>query len=300
MYILAPYRVVSFAVHLLLSLGLISGGLTLAQERGAALFAMNATQFPCEQALKIFEPGGKITSLAVLWGTFGSDTRCLVKWAEMMRAQGVKHVLQIHVSNETCRRANGRKCSNDELYPKLSVSRLNKALAKRDAQVIKELADRIKEIKSFTDTLESENLELIMSTGLEDNYSVAAYPVVLETVRSNWPHKVVRNPVGALRDKSRLNADYLEIHGATPNLSAPCIANLDGEDIVFPHRRSPITQHVGWDGVLKYVKEYQPRCRVTFLWSSPWQGLFSNSFPTPTERKFEISDEDIAAIRSIP
>lgn len=305
MRIFTPYRFALFVIYLLLGSLCISGGSALAQEaltqeRGAALFAIGAPQFPCDQALKIFEPGGKITSLAILWGTFGNDTRCLVKWADKMKLQGVKHVLEIHLTNETCRRTNNRKCTSDELYPKLSVSKLNRALEMRQPEVIQEIVSRITEIKALTDTFDSKELELVLSTGLEDNYSFGAYSAVLETVRAHWPHKVVRNPVGALMDKSQLTADYLEIHGASPDLSAPCIANLDGEDIVFPHRRSPLAQRVGWDEVLQYVKEYQSRCRVTFLWSSPWQGIYSEAFVEPTARKFEVSDKDISAIRAIP
>jgi len=63
---------------------------------------------------------------------------------------------------------------------------------------------------------------------------------VLELVRAEWPYSIVRNPVGALKDRSPLGAEYLELHGAKPGFAAnqPCIANLDGEDMAFPHRRA--------------------------------------------------------------
>lgn len=262
---------------------------------------MNAPTFPCDSALAAFEPGGNITGLAVLWSTFGSDTACLTRWARRMQQLDVPHLLEIHLSNETCRRAKNRKCSDAELSPTLSVAEYNRALAARSAKVIEPLRARIVEIAQVVSAFNTPTLELILSTGLEDNYSREAYAVVLETVRANWPHKVVRNPVGALRDTAKLGADYLEIHGVSPEFSAnePCIANLDGVDIVFPHRQSPTRERVSWNAVKNYVRSYQPRCRVTFFWSAPWQGLFSDRFPNPSERTFKVSEADIAAIRSV-
>lgn len=278
-----------------------AGTHALAQERGVALFAMMSERFPCEQGLKFFEPGADITALSILWSTFGNDPRCVTEWAAKMAKSGRKHTLQIHLSNETCRRAKNRKCSEAELSSGMSVSKYNRALESLDPAAIGALELRIKEVREFADRIKTPSMELILSTGLEDNFSLAAYKVVLERVRANWPHLVVRNPVEFNRQRDQLSADIYELHGPNPPFleGQKCIANLDGVDIVFPHRRSPTSERVSWKDTVSYLERYRERCRIAFLWSAPWQGLHSDKFPLVEQRRFVVSDEDVAAIRGI-
>lgn len=272
-----------------------------AQERGVALFAIMSERFPCEQGLKFFEPGADITALSILWGTFGDNQRCVTEWATKMAKSGRKHTLQIHLSNETCRRAKNRKCSEAELSSDMSVSKYNRALESLDPAAIGALEGRLKEIRAFADRIKTPSMELVLSTGLEDNFSLAAYKVVLERVRATWPYVVVRNPVEFNRQRDQLSADLYELHGPKPPFleGQKCIANLDGVDIVFPHRRSPTSERVSWKDTIGYLQRYRERCRITFLWSAPWQGLHSDQFPPTEQRKFVVSDEDVAAIRGI-
>lgn len=267
-----------------------------------AYFALTAPTFPCRQALRIFDPPSKYTALAILWSTFGSDLSCLQTWAERMEKLDIPHTLLIHLSNETCRRENDRICTDSELSPQLPRKRYYRLLEQRDPSVLDPLVARIREVREAVSKLKSKKLQVILSTGLEDNYSPEAYAVIVAVMRAEWPYKIVRNPVGNLPEISSAGADFLELHGPTPSFSKDeaCIANLDGDDINFPGRPSPLHKSVDWQDVITYVQRYERRCRITFLWSAAWQGIFSEVFVPPQKRIFKVPRADIKALRSIP
>lgn len=267
-----------------------------AQNVGLGLFALQSPTFPCESALRAFSSSESPT-LAILWGTFGGDNRCLERW--LRDARNRPHLLEVHLSNEACRR--NKRCSESDFLPSLSVAQLNARLEQKDARILQSYAMKVREIRNTLAPFMTERGEYLISTGLEDNFSDAAYGMVLETVRANWPHKVVRSPVGDPRRRDRAGADYLEGHGATPqfNGETPCIVNLDGDDMHFPHRSATLRNNRSWEEVLKFVETFSKKCRATFLWAAPWQGVSDATFSRPLDRRFVLSNEDVEAVKKL-
>jgi len=267
-----------------------------AGEAGVAFFAMPSPTFPCDRALEVFEEGSPL-ALAILWSTFGEDAVCLKKWFELRKNE--PHFLEIHPTNETCRRSTD--CEDCEITPHLAVREYNVRLAARDPKILEPLTKRIQAIAEIVKPYVSGGNEIVLSTGLEDNFSAEAYAVVLETVRAAWPYKVVRNPVLKLRSANHLTADYLELHGDTPVFpdGVACIANLDGVDMQFDHRRAILADRVSPDAVVQYLKRYKERCRVAFLWSAPWQGIHTQRFVRPSQRKFIVDDRDLSEVSKL-
>jgi hypothetical protein len=264
------------------------------QDVGLAFFAMPSPKFPCEAALAPFKESDR-PALAILWGTFGKDLSCLKRWSEVI---GTKpHLLEIHISNEACRR--NKRCLESDFLPHVSVAQLNRKLEARDTEVLSHYTALIQEITSSLSPLFKERGEYLISTGLEDNFSTKAYDSLLATVKEAWPHKVVRSPVGSPSKVKLLSADYIEGHGPAPTFreGEKCIANLDGDDIVFPHRKAGTSRIIHWEALGEYVRTYSSRCRSTFLWAGPWQGLHSDTFIPPLDRNYMVSDEDMKALR---
>ncbi len=263
---------------------------------GVAYFSILSPHFPCAQALSVFETGAE-PALATLWGTFGEDTSCLAKWFET--APTKRHILEIHPWNGPCIR--NKRCEPHELGAGLSAKEFNRKVEQGDEQLLRTITERIREIKTSVEKLARPSDELILSTGLEDNYSPAAFEKILRLVKENWPYKIVRNPVGDLRNRGYAGADYIELHGPKPAFGPNdrCIANLDGTDINFPHRQGTDPQPISWREAGEYVQRYSKKCRLTFVWSGAWQGLFGKSFQPPSARSFKVEEADITRVKEL-
>jgi lysophospholipase L1-like esterase len=267
-----------------------------AKEVGVAYFSILSPHFPCAQALSVFETGAG-PALATLWGTFGKDTRCLAEWFKT--APEKPHTLEIHPWNGPCIR--NKRCESDEIGAGLSIKEFNRKLEQGDEQLIRAITERIREIKAAVEKLARHSDELILSTGLEDNYSPAAFENVLRVLKEHWPYKIVRNPVGDLKNKEYTGADYLELHGSDPMFGPEdrCIANLDGTDINFPHRAGVDPQPISWQKAKEYVERYSKQCRLTYVWSGAWQGLFGRSFQPPSARSFKVEQRDVEMVKQL-
>jgi|GEM_PF-2782556 len=267
-----------------------------AKEVGLAYFSLLSPRFPCDRALSVFEAGVRPV-LATLWGTFGDDTSCLARWFQTSPEKS--HTLEIHPWNGPCIR--NKRCESHELGAGLSTKEFNRKLEQGDEQLTRAITERVREIKAAVEKFARPADELILSTGLEDNYSPAAFERVLRLVKESWPHSVVRNPVGDLKKKGYAGADYLELHGSEPQFSSDdrCIANLDGTDMHFPHRSGLGPDAISWQKANEYVKRYSQRCRLTFVWSGAWQGLFGGQFQPPSARTFRVDEQDLRQVREM-
>ncbi len=263
-------------------------------QRGIAFFSLLSPQFPCDDALKIFD-STPLPALAILWGTFGTDTACLKKWFAMFPSS--QHTLEVHLFNGPCLRNN--RCEASEFGAGLTPRELNSLIESRDAKILNNLSERIDAIKVAIEKLARPSDELILSTGLEDNFTPKAYQIVATLVKERWPYSIVRNPVGNLREKGSTGADYIELHGSAPNFAADalCIANLDGTDISMPHRMGIPPRPISWEEAQLFVRKYEQQCRVTFLWAGEWQGLIRGEFAVPSKRRLVVDERDVRLVR---
>lgn len=234
---------------------------------GFSSFAALSPKFPCSQFLKI---QSKKPAMAILLTTFGADFKCVNRFIELNKSR--QHLIQIHPLNGPCRR--NKRCDSNEIAYKDSIERFNQKLERGRGKVFfqikKKLSNAIKKIKA------NKNTRLIISSGLEDDYTVRAHRAIVALIYETLPDAfIVRNRVGSLC------ADYpCESHGVFPDRTAD-IWNQDGDDL-------SVRDDAKW--LSRCLKDFRLAC---FLWSSRAQGIYSNEFIKPRLRNFEISNHDV-------
>lgn len=255
-----------------------------AQFTGHSGFALCDKDFPCDKYLSIvnFSPAPAIT---FVWGTWGEKGECACAAKFMQQNWWRPHLVQIHFSNENCRKHH--ICREGELYGSLSPSAYNRALENYDFFVYLAIQQRILDIRGWTDLHKNPNTTLMLSTGLEDQYSFRAYRQLSAYLHApgHWPHIVNRNPLGG---RPYVYGDFYEKHG----LSARCringanIANEDGSDPDAEDSERFLRNNKDCFARFTWRKEHQGRSRASGRVNTP-----------PRERRFVISDRDIRELQ---
>ncbi|MBD2341795.1 hypothetical protein H6G64_33210 [Calothrix sp. FACHB-156] len=265
---------------------------------GLSAFPMNQN-FPCEQWFKAME-GVQKPAMAVLWGTFGRDKSCANRFMNQNRNQ--PHLLEIHFSNQTCLQNLGnpeRKCQRGELTQGLNVDQFNQDLINNNPDLIEKIKTRVQRIKAWVDSAKNSNTQIVLSTGLEDNYKDGAYGKMVELIReAGWSYPIARNPEQNSYQNFK-DANYLELHPGKTRLNqypewnngnrkpakpGACIVNLDG--VSAPDEVS-VEQAKG------FIQRHQD-CYAVFLWNKDSQGLGSGK--PPMERDFSLSNDHVSKL----
>lgn len=244
---------------------------------GLAEYAILSPQWPCKEAREA-ERGLPVLRKAVLWNTFGTDTQCLLKHLEDPRLAA----LEIHLINEVCQR-NGN-CGPYEFLYGVSLEDYNHKLIMRDDALLSKLRQYLSPIKDLLDKNLRRTTVCYVNPGLESNVSKEAAEVLIEETRILFPGcRIVWNPVGINPDAVPIAGTVFELHGSTPPLVAPCIADLDGVDISFPTRPAFLPSSILSTEIPQYFRRYS-QCDITFLWISEFNGLRSSPFIDPRSR----------------
>lgn len=247
---------------------------------GLAAFAAMNPRFPCDAYLRS-QSSAPRPGMVVVWGTFGYDATCVARFIE--RFSDRPHLLQIHLSNEVCRR--NKRCKEFEVRPHWNIRRYNQALDSKDSQLFAELTARVQFIRHFVETLQTSNTTVVLSAGLEDNYSISAFRNLLELLRAEWPGLISRNP---LRPESgRLGADFIEAHLLDYDFNGePCIATQDGVLGSFRHSE-------------QFIRNFSNQCFATFLWRAETQGAAQRVWTPPLKRKFRLGERQVRELRTL-
>jgi len=268
---------------------------------GVSFYAIQGySKNECARALKVFN-GLRKPALAMLWGTFGVSNQCIQQYLEKFSA--TPHILEIHITNNTCLR--GRICRRGEILRGIVPRRYNTLLESKDPGLMAALKGRINSIVITMKRIRGENTQLLISTALEDNYSLAAYEVVrslLVEAQTVTPFLIVRSPMSG-REQNVTNADLFEAHGFSPRIDprweGRCLVNNDGDEIVFRGRVRPGQKRPS--ELLSYLKRYQSQGCWVFLWWSGAQGLLPKLGPriSPMRRTFILRPRDISTINEV-
>lgn len=263
-------------------------------------FAAQAfTESQCNQSLQVFN-NVHTPCMAILWKTFTLPENNLCTQRFLKRFEGKPHILQIHSSNEAGRR--NRRLSRYEHLPGLSVNEYNKRLGRRHRRAVKAVQKNASQIKHFVKDHANVNTHLIISTGLEDNYSLEAYKTIIQTIKAVFKDvqnvQYVRNPVGD-HEKYFKGADYIELHGVQPHIKSAgrCIQNLDGISINFSNTKSN-SQEILLSAVSDFIKRGQALSCINILWWKEPQGLIGD-FKHPRSRKFLIEQYKVNLINNL-
>lgn len=249
-------------------------------EGGAVLAAMN-DRFPCDAFISAVS-SAKHPAMAVLWKTFGDDLSCMKKFTETFKDR--PHLLEIHLSNETCRRS---KCEKEELFPSWSVSQMNAALERDDKALGDAVNSRMLDIYAAAMALKNPNSKIIVSTGLEDNYTNRAFDRMYQWVAEVWAGEIVRSPVD-YGETYKGKADVIEQHSPHPYFANQrCIASEDGL-----YDRDTLDT----DG---YFQDNNS-CLAVLWWRDDHQGRAKGQALTPPKtRKFTFSDHDVKELQTV-
>lgn len=267
-------RIVVFLVVSLLP------GDSWAEYRGVSAFAAMNPRFPCD-ALLATTDFAKKPAISVLYETFGLDHTCLHRF--MQRYHDKPHIVQIHFSNEVCRR-NKNCLATDTLHPELSVKNHNRLLERMSIETQIEISLRLFFLRSSLEGAINGNTRVILGAGLEDNYSSRAFEnLVRQFIANGWPYEISRNRHAG--GKSFRNVQFQEFHSAKgkPGRLA-CIANEDGNYGQTAKKSQ------------KFLSRYR-KCTAVFLWREAHQGRAKGQPRLPArERDFIYTAADVVEL----
>lgn len=190
---------------------------------GQSYIGLCSDKWPCSLSIKQYQ-GQETIRAGWLEDTTFNQSRCSCSSAIL---EGPKpKVVRIHIANGTCFPERGRRCQPGEVFEGESIKSAEAKLIRHDPKLINKLkaaAARTAARVSKAYALK----ELYISPVMESSFSAKARLVTLDTVRSYFPNaKLVDNPVQG----PCLGGYVCEKHGERPNISAPCISDLDGAD----------------------------------------------------------------------
>jgi len=279
---------------------------------GYAPFNLTADQFNCNAFLEASQVVNHL-HIAFLYNTFGNNFSCL----EQLMNDSRLETLEVNLINEPGHR-NGRLGSYEFLADVGSVSDYDNKLRSQDAALKQKFVEYVAPLQEVLKNLDS-STQLLINPGLESNVSDAAGATLMTWTRELFPNaRVVWNPLNPSPDRlTATGADTLEGHGATPNISAPCVYNMDGTDVSYPnrpalgelnHREGQAKNWVQSGAPLfQLIEEMANRCEVALIWSAEGNGLDyrASGFVDPRSRNHSIPlevyktiFEDVAKVQS--
>ena len=263
---------------------------------GYAPFNLTANNFNCDG---FFESTKSLKELhiAFLYNTFGNDFSCLERLLQDDRLK----TLEINLINEPGHR-NNRLGKYEFLYGVGSVRKFDSLMRNRDPNLRKKFLQYVTPLKEFILPRLRPQTSLLINPGLESNLSDVGGRVLVQWSRDEFPDsRIVWNPLRA-SNKRRKNtrADFIEGHGLFPKISSPCVYNLDGTDVAYPHRPAlgqlsyQEGQNKNWiqsgPPLRQLLEQYANACEVVFLWTAESNGLDykAGGFVDPRRRKNNI------------
>lgn len=141
---------------------------------GLSAFAALNSSFPCDTFLASLNKS-PAPAMAILLNTFGSDWSCVNKF--LSENSNKPHLLEIHFSNEACRRNN--RCGSEEFLSGLTVNEYNQVLSDEISSVAPKIARKILDVHSRIESNISPKTRLILSLGLEDNLTESSQKIFI-------------------------------------------------------------------------------------------------------------------------
>lgn len=259
--------------YLVSALSLFFATSVSAQYTGFSAYAAGNKRFPCGRFLEISKHA-KQPAMAVLYSTFGRSTKCVRRF--MAKFEARPHLVEYHLSNETCRRG-GRTCYEQEILASLSPRGYSHQLEKMPSSLRVLLEKRVERITHIAEQ-GNRNTRFVLSLGLEDQYTTKAAAALFDVVKKSWPYEIARNPAASFFVDR--NADIIELHSKDSVFSVDksCIWNQDG-----------LSGGLGEAGQL--FRKYKS-CLARIAWTKEAQGI-GEVFVPPLKRKFVITKRQV-------
>ena len=247
---------------------------------GIAPYAIQKPDFPCRAYLNSLK-GVENIYVAFLHNTFGNDNRCIKK---VLRDERLR-LVEIHLFNEVCVR-NGN-CGKYEALAGIHKRDLNSRLLKihKNRRLKRKILKQARRAKKLLDENLVEGAQCFISPLLESEYvKPKAASKLFKLLKPIFPNcGFVWNPMVPKFMISE--ADIFESpHGPNAFKGPNKIANLDGDDIDFYHRRSffDAEDRISEKHIPSYIKNHRTNL-VTFLWSAECNCI-GRSWKDPRQR----------------
>ena len=256
-----------------LTLGLITTCSSSSADSLSLIGLCNPT-WNCKATLQAFR-GQKEIRVGWLENSFGTECRC----ANRLLKSSKPKVIRVHLANGPCLR--NKRCGKHEVFAgetiksaQAKIKNKNKRLLKRFKKVARAFAAKIAESRG--------ELTCYVSPVLESDFDGRTRKLLRAVTARYLPNcSLVDNPLRG----TCLRGDICERHGPTPNLSSPCIADLDG---------------VSADevSVSKFVRSTKA-CDMSFIWTPAMNcnQPHSRAFVDPKKRNCEPYTKDYRAFR---
>lgn len=251
-----------------LSLVLLSSEVEAEPYRSVASYAILHERFPCRQWLSIVRRARRPVA-TVLWSFFGRDHRCLKRFVQAVQRK--PHAIQTYLLNGSSRR--NKLLLQTEPYSSVGVGKFNVLLQRKDRKLMTAIRRRVLKIRKLLEKLARGKTRLILSLGLEDNYTTSAARVLYRAVRRVWPYEISENPI----TKRSYFGDLRELHAPKPKCSKRTIAISDGFNFT--------------EGDARAFMQQTRNCLMQVLWSATLQGREHGPI-SPARRVYHISRSD--------
>lgn len=234
-------------------------------------FAMLNSKFPCKEYIELVNEANK-PAISILEGTFnddGSNYDCVRAFIDSNKDR--EHLVQVHLFNESCR--DDGKCGKTDFYKHLNVKKFNKALETMPVYMASSIKKVVNKVNKELVEIKNSKTKVLISVGLEDNYSLKGYIRLKREVRKHTKFELMRSPVNV---KTKVNG-IVEYHGVQ-SLCAESqrIASNDGIKITGKTNR------------IKEFAKNNSDCYAIFYWDGAIQGR-DVKFKPPLERDFRFS-----------
>jgi hypothetical protein len=202
--------------------------------------------------------------------------------------------IELNLINEPGHR-NKRLGKYEFLYGIKNPAQYDKLLRSRDPQLKAKFIQYVQLAKRKIEALPP-RVQCLINPGLESNVSSKAGEVLMEWTKEQFPGcRTVWNPLSASSRSTKVikGADLVEGHGSNPPLPKACVANLDGTDITFPQRMSPLGENSVESGrpLMQYISTYANRCEVVFLWVLEDNCNYGTGFVDPRVRNCKAASK---------
>lgn len=227
---------------------------------GGGYYGIQNPLWPCEDSLAIFSKQ-KHPSVSVLFNVFGTKLACLKKFIADPRRKTV----EIHLVNGCCQRSNN--CQPYDFLYGISNLKERELIALNNQKFKEALLRYIAPIVKLVANSQNTNTRFIISPELESNMPCSAGQRLIAWLKPTFP-PTTKFAWTAMQGCLPKGADFREYHGYTSKLEAPCIANLDGNDIALPiASRCTSTKypHIEYNQISHYL-ENTSACTASFLW----------------------------------
>lgn len=254
---------------------------------GVSYFALPGfSEAQTTKALRVFD-GVEHPALATIWRAFGDNNNNIRRFFDEHKNR--EHSLELHITNETCRRP-PRHCTRfDTVWPHLRATAFNRRAATHPRRLERTFTRRVRRAYEFLEAARNENSTVIVTTGLEDNYDARTGTRIRSVLLKYFnAARVVVNPVRACGASGR--HALVELHSGQPDTCRPYVFSNDGRNLCRTVRGRGTEGCLSISGLHSQIRKYG--ARYNFIWWNT-QEIEPGEFVEPRRRNFRIYLKDI-------